>query len=51
MRFTIIVPVYNRLDEVKELLETAELLDYDRGAFEFLFVDDGSKDGFIDFLM
>ncbi len=50
MRFTIIVPVYNRLDEVKELLETAELLDYDRGAFEFLFVDDGSKDGFIDFL-
>ena len=50
MQFTIIVPVYNRLDEVKELLETAELLDYDRKEFEFLFVDDGSSDGFIDFL-
>ncbi len=46
MRYSIIVAVYNRLEEVKELLASAELLDFDRDAFEILFVDDGSKDGF-----
>ena len=50
MKFTIIVPVYNRLEEVKELLETAENLDFSRLEFEFLFVDDGSNDGFKEFV-
>ncbi|MBN2165268.1 MAG: glycosyltransferase [Marinilabiliaceae bacterium] len=50
MRFTIIVPVYNRLDEVKELLESAEKLEYDRSNFEFLFIDDGSEDGFTEYI-
>jgi glycosyltransferase involved in cell wall biosynthesis len=50
MRFTIIVPVYNRLGEVKELLETAEKLDFTRSEFEFLFVDDGSNDGFKEYI-
>lgn len=50
MRFSIIVPVYNRLEEVKELLQSAEELDFERNAFEFLFVDDGSSDGFGEFI-
>lgn len=50
MRFSIIIPVYNRLEEVKELLQSAEELDFERNAFEFLFVDDGSSDGFGEFI-
>lgn len=50
MKFTIIVPVYNRKNEVAELLESAEQLDYPRSEFEFLFVDDGSNDGLEQFL-
>ncbi|QGY44448.1 glycosyltransferase [Maribellus comscasis] len=50
MKFTIIVPVYNRLEEVKELLESAENIDFNRSEFEFLFVDDGSNDGFNEFI-
>lgn len=50
MRFTIIVPVYNRKNEVAELLQSAENLDYSRDAFEFLFVDDGSVDELGDYL-
>lgn len=50
MRFTIIVPVYNRKNEVEELLQSAENLDYPREAFEFLFVDDGSVDNLENFL-
>ena len=50
LKYSIIVPVYNRLEEVKELLESAEKLDFDRSEFEFLFVDDGSNDGFSEFI-
>jgi glycosyltransferase involved in cell wall biosynthesis len=50
LKYSIIVPVYNRLDEVKELLESAEKLDFNRSVFEFLFVDDGSSDGFKEFI-
>lgn len=46
MKYTVIVAVYNRVDEVQELLRSAEKLDFDRKNFEILFVDDGSKDGF-----
>lgn len=38
--------MYNRLDEVKELLESAEALIFPREGFEIFFVDDGSQDGF-----
>lgn len=44
MKYTIIVPVYNRQNEVAELLQSAEQLDYNRENFEILFVDDGSSD-------
>lgn len=50
MEFTLIIPVYNRLEEVRELLASAELIDYSRASFEFLFVDDGSSDGLTSFL-
>lgn len=50
MKYSIIIAVYNRIGEVKELLESAEELDFNRSDFEFLFVDDGSKDGFQDFI-
>ena len=50
MKYSIIIAVYNRLEEVKELLESAEKLEGDRSLFELLFVDDGSKDGFKEFV-
>lgn len=50
LKYSIIVPVYNRVDEVTELLESAEKLDFHRSNFEFLFVDDGSNDGFKEFI-
>ncbi len=50
MKYSIIIAVFNRLDEVKELLASAELMPFDRARFEFLFVDDGSNDGFKEFI-
>ncbi len=50
VKYSIIVAVYNRLDEVKELLGSVEKLAFDRDDFELIFVDDGSQDGFKDFI-
>ena len=50
LKYSIIVAVYNRLDEVKELLGSAEYLDFDRNEFELILVDDDSKDGFREFI-
>ncbi len=50
MKYSIIVAVYNRLDEVKELLDSAEAMDFPRESFEIFFVDDGSQDGFKEFI-
>lgn len=50
LKYSIIIAVYNRTNEVLELLESAEELDFERNKFEFLFVDDGSKDGFRQFI-
>ena len=49
-RWSIIVAVYNRLQETRELLASAEQLEGERDTFELLFVDDGSTDGFRDFI-
>ncbi len=46
IKYSVIIAVYNRLDEVKELLISAEKMEGDRDLFELLFVDDGSNDGF-----
>lgn len=50
MKYSIIVAVYNRLDEVQELLASAELMTFSRSDFEIFFVDDGSQDGFKEFI-
>ncbi len=50
IKYTIIVAVYNRIEEVKELLESAEKLEFDNSCYELLFVDDGSTDGFKNFI-
>lgn len=44
VKYSIIIATYNRLEEVKELLASAEKLDFDRNMFEIVFADDGSKD-------
>ncbi|MFA7630445.1 MAG: glycosyltransferase, partial [Candidatus Neomarinimicrobiota bacterium] len=43
-RFSIIVPTFNRLDEIRELLESLEKQTLGKDAFEVLVVDDGSTD-------
>ena len=50
VKYTVIVAVYNRITEVQELLQSAEKLEFDRTKFEILFVDDGSNDGFEEFI-
>jgi len=50
MKYSIIIAVYNRLNEVHELLASAENLEGSRDSFEFLFVDDGSNDGFKEYI-
>ncbi len=42
MQFSIIIPVYNRPDEITELLESLVLSDYDQ-PFEVVIVEDGSS--------
>lgn len=42
MYFSIIIPVYNRPDEIKELLESLLLSDYKK-EYEIVIIEDGSK--------
>jgi glycosyltransferase involved in cell wall biosynthesis len=42
--FSIIVPSYNRADEIKELLSSIEQLDFPEEKFEVIISDDGSSD-------
>ncbi len=42
MYFSIIIPVYNRPDEIKELLESLLLSDYDK-EYEVVIIEDGSS--------
>ena len=42
MLFSLIIPVYNRPDEVDELLESLSKLDYNE-KFEIVIVEDGSS--------
>ena len=43
MYFSIIIPVYNRPDEIKELLESLAKADY-KTEFEVVIVEDGSTE-------
>ena len=45
MIFSLIIPTYNRLDELRELIPTIEQQDYDLTSVELVIVDDGSTDG------
>lgn len=43
-RFSVIVPTFNRLDEIRELLASLEKQRLHKDAFEIIIVDDGSSD-------
>ncbi len=42
--FSVIIPTYNRLDEIQELLESLKLQTIENKNFEIVIVDDGSTD-------
>ena len=48
--YSIIVPSFNRLDEINELLPAIENLKFDRKRFELIIVDDGSTDDTVSLL-
>ena len=48
--YSVIVPSFNRLDELKELLPSIACLDFAQDRFELIIVDDGSTDETIRFL-
>lgn len=43
-RFSVIVPTFNRLDEIRELLQSLEKQSLPKEKFEVIIVDDGSTD-------
>ena len=44
MLFSIIIPSYNRVDELRELFESFDKLNFPRDGFEVVVADDGSTD-------
>jgi len=49
-KYSIIVPSFNRLDELQELIPSIENLDFDANFFELIIVDDGSTDDTLTYL-
>ncbi len=45
MTFSIIIPTYNRLDELKELIPSIEAQGFIKDNIELVIIDDGSTDG------
>jgi len=45
VKYSIIVATYNRLEELQELLASAESLTFPKTSYEIVIVDDGSDDG------
>jgi glycosyltransferase involved in cell wall biosynthesis len=43
--FSVIIPSFNRLDEIRELVRSVEAQTFPKESFEVLIVDDGSTDG------
>ena len=52
MKYSIIVPTYNRLEEIKELIESLDAMskNADCPAFQLIVIDDGSTDSTVSFL-
>jgi len=50
MKYSIIIATYNRLDELRELIQSFEKLDFPRQDFQLFIVDDGSTDGTEEFI-
>lgn len=50
IHYSIIVPSYNRKDEIKELIASFEKLDFPTDRYELIIVDDGSTDGTAEFV-
>ena len=52
MKYSIIVPTYNRLEEIKELIESLDAMSKhaDCPAFQLIVIDDGSTDSTVSFL-
>ena len=48
LRFSLVVPIYNEEETVRNLLEEVEEVLAPHGPFEALLVDDGSRDGSVD---
>jgi glycosyltransferase involved in cell wall biosynthesis len=48
--YSIIIPSYNRVDEILELLESIKSLDFPKENFEVIVIDDGSTDATMLFL-
>ncbi len=48
--YSIIVPSYNRQEEIEELIRSFEKVEFPRDRFELVIVDDGSTDGTVNFL-
>lgn len=45
MKFSIVIPAYNRKALLKKCLDSIENLDFPKGEYEVIVVDDGSTDG------
>jgi glycosyltransferase involved in cell wall biosynthesis len=49
-KYSIIIPSFNRVDEIAEMVKSLQNLSYDRNKFEVIIIDDGSTDNTIEFI-
>lgn len=50
MRFSVVIPTYNRQEKLKKCLQALFAQDFDKNEFEIIIVDDGSQDTTLKFL-